>query len=505
MSVIGTAQASHAGLTHDARHDPVSGGERATRIPLLRWTYGLVNRLVMMGDALIIVLSSLLMLVARNFGVPSMTWPQALLLALVEAAVFLLVLNRLGSYRFEKYEKPGAAIIALLPGLLCAWAVNALFFVAFRPAGEQIFDLLWFWHGPQAIALVLARFGAKRLTQTVHRRGLICRTVVMIGANPVAETILAQLLSPSERARYKVVRVFADAFDTHQTGDLLGVPITQDMNMLGAYAQTNVIDLVIVALPLARAIKSVEMIEELHWIAADVVIPMEEIGIRPSFASLASVAGVPTLQVLNRPLKGSLALLKMTEDYVIGAIALLIASPIMLLVALAIRLDSKGPVFFMQERTGFNTNSFWIYKFRTMTVDPTDDGSTGTMSRDNPRITRVGGFLRRLSIDELPQLINVLRGDMSLVGPRPYVPNMLIGSETFREAVRNCAYRYRLKPGITGLAQSSGMRSNALRSMVNAERSVEMDMEYIMNWSIWLDFRIMLRTVLVAMSGPEVF
>ena len=140
-----------------------------------------------------------------------------------------------------------------------------------------------------------------------------------------------------------------------------------------------------------------------------------------------------------------------------------------------------------------------------MTVDPTDDGSTGTMSRDNPRITRVGGILRRLSIDEVPQLINVLKGDMSIVGPRPYVPNMLIGNAQFRDAVRNCAYRYRLKPGITGLAQASGMRSNALRSMQNAERSVEMDLKYIMNWSIWLDFEIMARTLLVAMSGSDVF
>jgi putative colanic acid biosynthesis UDP-glucose lipid carrier transferase len=275
--------------------------------------------------------------------------------------------------------------------------------------------------------------------------------------------------------------------------------------MLGTYAQRNVIDLVIVALPLPRAIKSVEMIEDLHWIAADVVIPMDEFGIRPSFARLANVAGVSTLQVLHRPLKGSQALLKLAEDYIVGVVALILASPIMLLAAIAIRLDSKGPVFFMQERTGFNTNSFWIYKFRTMTVDPTDDGSLGTMSPDNPRITRVGRVLRRLSIDELPQLINVLRGDMSIVGPRPYVPNMLVGTETFREAVRNCAFRYRLKPGITGLAQASGMRSNALRSMSNAERSVEMDLKYIMNWSIWLDLKIMLRTLLVAMSGPEVF
>ena len=123
--------------------------------------------------------------------------------------------------------------------------------------------------------------------------------------------------------------------------------------MLATYAQTNVIDLVIVALPLERAIACVEMIEELHWIAADVVIPMDEIGIHPASAKLANVAGISTLEVLHRPLKGSLALIKIAEDYIIGAIALAIASPFMLIVALLIKLDSKGPVFFMQERTGF--------------------------------------------------------------------------------------------------------------------------------------------------------
>jgi putative colanic acid biosynthesis UDP-glucose lipid carrier transferase len=479
--------------------------ERPVRMPLLRWTYGLLNRLIMVGDAVIIVLTSLFLLFGHHERDAPMSLTQALLLAVLEASVFLLVLNRLRRYRFEQYENPASSIPGLIPGLLCAWAVGTLYFTAFNLSDERVSDLFLYWHVPQLIALLAARLCAWELGRQVHRRGLVRRTVVLIGANPAGEAILSNLLSPAERSRYAVVQIFADTFDQNQSGTMMGVPIANDMNMLAAYAQTNVIDLVIVALPLERAVKSVEMIEELHWIAADVVIPMDEIGIHPASARLATVAGVSTLEVLHRPLKGSLALLKIAEDYVIASIALVFAAPFMLLVALAIKLDSKGPVFFMQERTGFNTNSFWIYKFRTMTVDPTDDGSTGTMSRDNPRITRVGGILRRLSIDEIPQLINVLQGDMSIVGPRPYVPNMLIGSAQFRDAVRNCAYRYRLKPGITGLAQSSGMRSNALRSMRNAERSVEMDLKYIMNWSIWLDFQIMLRTVLVAMSGDDVF
>jgi putative colanic acid biosynthesis UDP-glucose lipid carrier transferase len=501
MSAIGSAAKPALAFTSNERAEP----DRAVRMPLLRWTYGLVNRLIMVGDATIITLSSLFLLTNHDDHSAGISLTQALLLAVLEAAVFLLVLNRLRRYRFENYEKPVSSIPALIPGLVAAWAVGSLYFMAFSPSEQHASALFLYWHLPQLAALVVARLGAWELARQVHRRGLVRRTVVLIGANPAGEAILSDLLSPSERSRYEVVRVFADTFDQHQSGTMLGVPIANDMNMLAAYAQTHVIDLVIVALPLERAIKSVELIEELHWIAADVVIPMDEIGIHPASARLATIAGISTLEVLHRPLKGSLALVKIAEDYIIASIALLFAAPFMLLVAIAIKLDSKGPVFFLQERTGFNTNSFWIYKFRTMTVDPTDDGSAGTMSRDNPRITRVGGILRRLSIDEIPQLINVLRGDMSIVGPRPYVPNMLIGSAQFRDAVRNCAYRYRLKPGITGLAQSSGLRSNALRSMSNAERSVEMDLKYIMNWSIWLDFQIMLRTVLVAMSGEEVF
>lgn len=474
-------------------------------MPLLRWTFGLLNRLVMLGDGAVIVLSSLVLVFGRDGTIMPISAMQALLLAVLEAAVFILVLKRLRRYRFESYERPAISVPGLIPGLIAAWSVGTLYFVTFERFGTSVGDLYLYWHVPQAVCLVLARFGSWELARQVHRRGMIRRTVVIIGANASGEAILARLQSPEQKSRYEVVHIFADIFDEHQSGTLSGVPISNDINRLGTYAQSHVVDLVIVALPVDRAIKSVTMIEDLHWIAADVVIPLDELGLHPSFARLSTIAGTATLQVLDRPLKGLLALVKMAEDYIVAAAAMLVAAPIMVLVALAIRLDSKGPIFFMQERTGFNTNSFWIYKFRTMTVDLTDDGSSGTMTRDNPRITRVGRILRRLSIDELPQLINVLQGNMSIVGPRPYVPNMLIGSEQFRDAVRNCAYRYRLKPGITGLAQASGMRSNALRSMSNAEISVEMDMKYIMTWSIWLDFQIMLRTVLVAMSGPEVF
>jgi len=217
------------------------------------------------------------------------------------------------------------------------------------------------------------------------------------------------------------------------------------------------------------------------------------------------IAGQAVLPLMYRPLKGSQSLVKMLEDRTVAALALAITSPLLLLIALAIRLDSPGPALFRQDRIGLYNRPFRIFKFRTMTVDATDDGAKGTNSRHNPRITRVGGVLRRLSLDELPQLLNVLIGDMSIVGPRPYVRNMLVEDQTFQTVARSFAARHRIKPGITGLAQANGLRSNALRSKENAETSVQLDLQYITNWSLWLDLRIMVRTITSAMRGPEVF
>jgi polysaccharide biosynthesis protein PslA len=175
----------------------------------------------------------------------------------------------------------------------------------------------------------------------------------------------------------------------------------------------------------------------------------------------------------------------------------------MLAAAIAIRLEGPGPILFRQPRVGFNSKPFMIYKFRTMTVDPTDDGSHGT-DRDNQRITRIGALLRRTSIDELPQLLNVLRGEMSIVGPRPHVSNMLVGDGVYSEVVQQYAARHRIKPGITGWAQINGMRGG-IDSLEKANRGADLDLHYIANWSPQFDLRIMVRTLVTGLVGRNVF
>ena len=175
----------------------------------------------------------------------------------------------------------------------------------------------------------------------------------------------------------------------------------------------------------------------------------------------------------------------------------------MLAAAIAIKLEGPGPVLFRQLRVGFNSKPFMIYKFRTMTVDPTDDGSRGTL-RDSDRITRVGQILRSTSVDELPQLLNVLRGEMSIVGPRPHVRKMLVGAGVYSIVVQQYAARHRIKPGITGWAQINGMRGG-IDTLEKASRGADLDLFYIANWSPILDLKIMIRTIVAGLGGRDVF
>jgi putative colanic acid biosynthesis UDP-glucose lipid carrier transferase len=272
---------------------------------------------------------------------------------------------------------------------------------------------------------------------------------------------------------------------------------------LTRYAQNYAVDLVIIALPWDMSAEIFALTRRLQWISADVVVPFEAGGLRPMFAPPMAFTDAPILQLMHRPFKGTQGLMKVAEDYFVATLALIVTLPVMLAAAIAIKLEGPGPVLFRQLRVGFNSKPFMIYKFRTMTVDPTDDGSRGTL-RDSDRITRVGRILRSTSVDELPQLLNVLRGEMSIVGPRPHVRKMLVGAGVYSSVVQQYAARHRIKPGITGWAQINGMRGG-IDTLEKASRGADLDLFYIANWSPILDLKIMIRTIVAGLGGRDVF
>jgi exopolysaccharide biosynthesis polyprenyl glycosylphosphotransferase len=191
-------------------------------------------------------------------------------------------------------------------------------------------------------------------------------------------------------------------------------------------------------------------------------------------------------------------------DKAIASLALIVLAPVMAAVALAVRLDSRGPVLFRQKRLGFDNEPIEVLKFRSMYADQADAGAARLVTRDDPRVTRVGRFIRRTSLDELPQLLNVLRGELSLVGPRPHALAAKAADRLYHEAVDGYFARHKVKPGITGWAQIHGWRGET-DTLEKIQKRVEHDLHYIENWSLMLDLYILLRTPLALLESENAY
>jgi polysaccharide biosynthesis protein PslA len=474
-----------------------------SKASLQRWTHGLVNRIVMAIDALGLMGATFAYWERSPLDKWSFTWLQAGAIAVITVIGFHAVMGWTQSYRVERYARMRWSLTDAFIGLLAASVPTAIIIAAFLPDAAINKDWLLGWTGASGTGLILGRCLARLLVYFIRRNALLRRRVIVVGVGPEADHIIGRLRDPAIANDYQILGMIDPVTTrfTHSYG-LISDWASESVD-LTQFAQSYAVDLVIIALPWDRSAEIVDLTRRLQWIAADVVVPFELGGLSPQFAPPMAFADSPLLQLMRRPFKGSQGILKVMEDYVVAIIGLTAVSPLMLWAAIAIRLEGSGPILFRQPRVGFNSKPFMMYKFRTMTVDPTDDGSQGT-KRDSQRITRVGAILRRTSIDELPQLINVLRGEMSIVGPRPHVSNMLVGSGVYSEVVQQYAARHRIKPGITGWAQINGMRGG-IDSLEKASRGADLDLYYVANWSPRFDLRIMVRTVVTGLMGRNVF
>lgn len=470
---------------------------------MIRWTYGFINRLVRASDITLFFAGALAIPLFSGPEPLPVTFFQVVVLGLIGAAVFGASASAAGIYWVERYLHLRRTLTDWLTGLIPAFAVMALVTVVLDSRLLEPDDWLVLWAAASIALLALGRLVVLALVRLVQARALLRRTVVVIGSGPQAERLIMRLTHEDHDPHYDVIGVFDDRDPERRAAAVCGVPVRGSIDALTLFGRDTHVDLIAICLPWEAAVRIYSLLERLQKLAADIVIPLDETSFNPRFAQIVKIAGSPSLQVMYQPLKGTRGLLKMLEDYAVATIGLILVSPILATAAVAIRLDSPGPVLFRQARVGFNNKPFSCYKLRTMTVDPNDDGSIGT-TKENPRITKIGAFLRRSSIDELPQLLNVLRGEMSIVGPRPHVPNMQVGETTYYQIVRDYAARYRVKPGITGWAQINGMRGG-IHTADKARTGVDLDIHYIENWSLWFDFKIMLRTVLVGLFGRDVF
>ncbi len=471
---------------------------------MTRWTHGLINRLVILCDIVVILLAT----VASQVFWRELTWSQTAVLGVIGTAVYWGTLTLGQAYRVEHYGRLRRQIAHVLIGVIPASLAVLVVYSALVPAPYEKVAALFHWAGAVLAGLLFGRLIlVTALMRAIKRRGLLRRDVVVIGDLDRAYAFVRSYYEGQQGERLlDFVAVFRDegreATSAERAGET-GPPMRGGPAELFDYARRDTVDMVVVTKSWADVKAIGEVARQLNRFAVDVMLELEPGTFKPGYANLTSLADHRALQVQQRPLKGSLGILKALEDYTVATLGLILVSPILLLAALAIKLDSPGPVLFRQARIGLNNREFHVYKLRTMHVNPADDGSIGAVRRD-PRITRVGAILRSLSIDELPQLLNVLKGDMSVVGPRPHVPNMRITEDVRYEAISDYVARYRMKPGITGWAQINGMRGG-IYTVEKAELGVELDLYYIEHWSIWFDIRILLLTITKGLADNSAF
>ena len=342
--------------------------------------------------------------------------------------------------------------------------------------------------------LFLSRIAFRKIAWLLMDLGYIGQRVVIYGADREVANRVMELLAIERLPHLKIIG-FADDRKTRTDRSAIGsASFVGGFPELLKMAQDGELDQVIIALPKVQQDRLDSIIDRLSAAAIDVCcMPREILELRSSYR-ISFIGSLPVLSLWQRPIRDFDILAKEIQDRVLALVALIVLSPIMALTALAIKLESKGDVFFVQQRFGFNNLKIGIYKFRSMYVDQQDVSGAERTKKNDERVTRVGRIIRRLSIDELPQLLNVLRGEMSLVGPRPHATQMLVGDKFYFDAVEGYAARHRVKPGITGLAQVRGLRGE-IDTIERAKKRVEYDTYYIDHWSPLLDLRIILETV----------
>lgn len=426
------------------------------------------------------------------------------------AAVFLL--NRGGMYGMGAIMRPLPRSDIVIVSVGAAF----LFFltIAFSLKVSEIYSRLWtYGFAGGAVILVMAgRVAAASILARMARERLIGRNLVVLGTGRQAERFLERMARVSP-----YFTAFGGVFSlTSAEGaqSCAGLPVLGDAEDLVARARENRVDDIVIAMPWNDDERLAEVIERLKELPVNVYISTDLIGyhlsVRPDQGQLT---GLPVFEVVRRPISGWQSLVKTIEDYLLASVLVLALAPLLGLIALAIRIDSPGPVFFMQRRLGFNNREFKIYKFRTMhhrdrstaaeapETPEAPETHVPQATRDDPRVTRVGRILRRSSLDELPQLFNVLDGTMSLVGPRPHA---IAHNIDYGRRIRGYFQRHKVKPGITGWAQVNGLRGET-DTIEKMEARVAHDVHYVENWSLLLDLRILAMTFFIVLFQKNAY
>jgi putative colanic acid biosynthesis UDP-glucose lipid carrier transferase len=426
--------------------------------------------------------------------------PKLYLVAIILGAVLSSgYLHSARAYTFETLRQTALQLGAVAGCWISVFGTLLLFAYSIKISDEisRVWALSWF-------AIGMAGFAAARLVLLLQvarwvRRGVLTLNIAVVGAGELGQRLI-RFVESQKDAGVRLVGVYDDR-RTRVPRRVGGQIVLGTVDDLVHRLREQKVDEIIVALPWRAEAHLAQILDKLKSVAAEVRLCPEAVAFELPNLGYATVLGIPMLRILERPLTGWSTIAKGLEDRVLAGLLLSILSPVLLLIALAIAVDSPGPVLFRQKRYGFNNNEFLVLKFRTMRALAAADGAVVQARENDPRVTRVGRVLRRTSLDELPQLFNVLSGEMSLVGPRPHaVPHNIKYAGLFDGYLR----RHRMKPGITGWAQVRGFRGE-IQSPEDMRLRVQHDLYYIEHWSLLFDLKILFLTLLTGFAHRKAY
>ena len=418
---------------------------------------------------------------------------SAALPLVVGSALVLGLMRSLGLYRFSRGQKTAThlaavASIALSAGV-CAILLDAVL------AGGAGLSVCMIWTALITVTLYVLHMGWSDIVTRWRGKGALTPNIVLVGATRHAETLIKEAL---KRRDINVLGIFDDRL-ARNPDSVAGVPVLGDAEALMTHRMTPFVDKIVLAIDPKAEKRVRELTSRLSALPNEVTLLVDPVDASERSAALDRLANAP-LASLGSPIDDDRrAFNKRIQDLIIGTVAMILLAPVMALTALAIRLDSPGPIFFRQRRHGFNHEEIVVWKFRSMRHEAADATASRQVTTDDDRVTRVGRFIRSTSLDELPQILNVLKGEMSLVGPRPHAIGMKTGAVESARLVAEYAHRHRMKPGMTGWAAIKGSRG-PLHTAQDVRRRVQLDIDYIERQSLWLDLWVMAVTVPVLLG-----
>ena len=377
------------------------------------------------------------------------------------------------------------AIVALL--VLLGWASRTL--DAFDPRAL----VLWALGTP--LALFAAHQALPRLLPRILAAQALQKSAVIAGANELGRGLAERLGANAMHGQR-----FVGFFDDRAPARINETNVLGSISALADYVRAHNVDIIYIALPMASQPRIIKLLEELRDTTASIYFLPDIFVFDLIQARVDQIGDLPVVAVCETPFYGFNGLVKRVSDYVLATVALALLAPLMIAIAIGVKLSSPGPVLFKQRRYGVDGRKIIVYKFRSMTV--AEDGDVVKQATKNDsRVTPFGAFLRRTSLDELPQFINVLQGRMSVIGPRPHA---VAHNELYRKLIRGYMIRHKVRPGITGLAQVHGYRGET-ETVEKMKARIEYDLTYLRNWSLVLDLQILLKTVVVVLRKQNAY